>query len=114
MSHFSIIELWSKHLPLRLSPLWQVLYYEGMHGNHILFSPADVAEFENSTLPAALAYPIEKKTTAELYLRLIKAASYQDLTQWIDSLTKADRQLVYRLYQQWLQAVRARLIAGAH
>jgi len=114
MAQYSLTETWQKHLPLEIPPLWQVIYYEGIHGHHILFSPDDLKTFE-SYQQKGPGIPVRiNKQVSETGFRLLKSRSFRDMVELIDGLDQTGRRQIFRLYRNWLAEIQCRIKETAH
>lgn len=111
MTQFSLTEQWQKLIPIEIPPLWQVIYYEGIHGHHILFHPDDIREFSHEPSSGPRIAPAQKvkKELAETGFQLLKSRSFREMTHIIDSLEKSDRGQIFRLYKSWLSEIKCRI-----
>lgn len=113
MKEISITEHLAREHPLvQMPPLWGVIYYEGIHGNHILFSPHEVLAFEAFTL-------VEEDHQQGLWLEdagfaLSSHNSYRDMVDYLARLSFGQRQRVYQLYKSWLAHMSQYLKGQAH
>ena len=93
-----------------LPPLWQVLYNEGIRGNHLLFQKADVAAFEaDSTSIPALESESESVALQHIMVQLLACSELSTMANLIDSLSQDIKKGVYILYRQMLQSWTAHL-----
>jgi len=112
MSLFSVTEQWQKHMAIEIPPLWQVIYYEGIHGHHILFSPSDLSLFEN--FDSRKAGAIDQKEVSKIGYSLLRCRSFREMVSIIDQWEVGMRWHIFRLYQQWLKEIEKRIKASAH
>jgi hypothetical protein len=91
--------------PWHLPPLWQIIYNEGIHANHILFDRSDLLLFETSLAKNHLAMlsPEEAKLLEETFLDLISCHSVGLMRQTISGLDSESRVKIFQLYKHLLQ-----------
>ena len=91
--------------PSGLPPIWDVLYYEGIRGNHILFSQSDVKMFEASGKHQGSKETMwSPATLSDVVYDLLSQGSVSDMKIFISLQPKSIRAAVYRLYSRWLEA----------
>ena len=112
MSLFSVTDQWQKHMAIEIPPLWQVIYYEGIHGHHILFSPSDLSMFEN--FDARTIGQVDQKQVSKIGYSLLKCRSFREMVVIIDKWEVGIRWQIFRLYKQWLIDIEKRIKASAH
>ncbi|NRA44315.1 MAG: hypothetical protein HRU09_05080 [Oligoflexales bacterium] len=112
MSLFSVTDQWQKHMAIEIPPLWQVIYYEGIHGHHILFSPSDLTLFENPDFPSTAA--IDQKQVTKIGYSLLRCRSFREMVSIIDQWELGVRWQIFRLYKQWLKDIEKRIKSSAH
>lgn len=112
MSQFSVTHQWQKNLPVELPNLWKVLYYEGIHGHHILFSPEDVQRFESSSQNQLV--DVDLKYIYDVGIELLNCLTFREMVDIIDRLDLLQRQIIYRFYKDWLFEINLRLKSEAH
>lgn len=111
----SIIQPWFQGVKIDLPEHWKVIYYEGIHGHHILFKKDDIKIFENTSLDEIRG--LSKKeydTIEEIAMKLLCAPSYRDMVEQIDSLNLRLRYDLYRLYLKWLGSMKEKIRGAAN
>ena len=110
----SIIEeqFLSSNPSLGLPPAWQVIYQEGIRGNHILFSKDDVQAFRDS---AVLNDSIEESDAlADVAYEVMTAASFSAMTEIIDRCALGVRLSLFRIYQRCISLWSQHLKVSMH
>jgi hypothetical protein len=91
----------SSNPTLGLPPTWQVIYQEGIRGNHILFSKDDVSSFrENSDLVDFSDESEISEVVADAAYEVMTAASFPAMTEIIDQCDAEVRRGLFRIYQR--------------
>jgi hypothetical protein len=94
----------SSNPSLGLPPTWQVIYQEGIRGNHILFSKNDVSSFrENSDLLDLSQATENCEAIAEAAYEVMTAASFPAMTEIIDKCELEIRHGLFRVYQRCIR-----------
>jgi len=95
-----------------LPPLWQIIYNEGILGNHILFNDNDVRIFDNS--PQLFDTSItESESQLEAFQSVIVAivtrTNLSEMNKTIETLSSDLKKSVYIYYRRMLYAWRDHL-----
>ena len=87
-----------------LSPLFDVIYQEGVRGNHILFNPDDLQKWSvlRMKLPSAEA----KERASEEFRSLFLKSTYREMCDVIDDLSAESRYWFFRLYLRLIESLR--------
>jgi hypothetical protein len=87
----------------RLPPLWQVIYNEGIRGNHILFQRQDVLFFESQPLQLAeFEDSLQTDAMQRIVVQLIACPDLSSMADIIDSLSQDIKQSVYTVYKRMI------------
>ena len=90
-----------------LPPLWQVIYQEGIRGNHLIFSLNDIQKFEsNKELKSMSIADLYDDHLEESILRLLCCTDVSGLIQTIESHSDAQKAKLYFLYLHALRVSR--------
>ena len=101
MTDFSLFEVFQSLRPIKqIPPLWNVIYYEGIYGNHILFSNDEVLEFEKKEGPSVS----ESGWLENVGFEIFKLESVGEISKLLNQISKDQRMQVYCLYKQWLRS----------
>jgi hypothetical protein len=93
----------SSNIAAELPPTWQVIYQEGIRGNHILFAENDVQIFQNqmANLIEEGADKEEDKVVDSAY-QVMTAASFESMYEVISSVSIEIRMQLFFVYQRLL------------
>jgi hypothetical protein len=101
----------------KLPPLWQLIYNEGILGNHLLFKNSDVVLFDEQE-PAYDGSSLEEEKTMEAFQKtivsIISKSDLADMSQIIESLSEELKVAVYVYYKRMLKAWGAYLRISLH
>ncbi len=90
-----------------LPPLWEVLYQEGVRGNHLLFSKDDQRYFQSRDLyKSSTIADIYSDDLEEIILKLLCCCELSSLIQTVESHSKDTREKLYHLYLHTLNVSR--------
>jgi len=98
-----------------LPPTWQVIYQEGIRGNHILFSPADLERF--ALIPANhldFKDSADSLDTEEAAFRVMTAASYEEMSETIAAEEFEVRMQIFHIYQRLISVWSTYLKTNLH
>lgn len=86
-----------------LTPLWSMLYNEGIRGNHILFSKNDLKTFKEEKLDQnELKKLSESEKFEDTMYQILCCPDYRSMTKVIDSQEKQAKHLIYTFYMRTL------------
>ena len=105
-SDTSIISLYEH--PRFLSPIWRVIYQEGMRGHHLLFTEQKNSPRTRSTL--GLTYTKKELENAEnTSVKILQLNQLGPMKKAIDALNEKERLLLFRIYKTQLGTWQKRL-----
>ncbi|MCB9228360.1 MAG: hypothetical protein H6618_01990 [Deltaproteobacteria bacterium] len=117
MAQFSLTEEWAKLLCPDLPPLWQVLYFEAMHGNHILFYPDTPDSFSGEDLESDSTSGLPEDVNRRLVesgAGLLGAGTLGEMWDIVRKLDRREKAYLFRLYMNWLAELQLRIRNVAH
>ncbi len=101
----------------KLPPLWQLIYNEGIRGNHLLFKAVDANKFDDQE-PDYDGAELEDESKMERFQKIIVSiiskSDLADMSQIIESLSDDFKIAVYVYYKRMLKAWGAYLKLSLH
>lgn len=93
----------SSNIAAELPPTWQVIYNEGIRGNHILFAENDIQLFQNQVtdLSDEANQPAESEVV-DIAFRVMVASSFEEMYEVISSASLEIRMQLFVVYQRLL------------
>ena len=96
-----ISEIYQSHA---LPPLWEVVYQEGIRGNHFLFTQDDLRAFEDALCGQALiGEGFGSRGVEELVIPILESANLQEIRKILSSLTFDQKLDLFVLYKRALE-----------
>lgn len=93
-----------------LSPTFDVIYQESVRGNHILFNPQDIKSW--SHLGNGSPEPSRLERAGEVFAELFEQATYREMCELVDSLEEKTRYWLFRLYMNFIEALKVEVRAS--
>jgi len=96
-----IQEIYQSHA---LPPLWEVVYQEGIRGNHFIFGQEDLRAFEDALCGSAdIGQGFGTRGIEEMVIPILKSASLQDVRKILLSMSFEQKLDLYVLYRRALE-----------
>jgi hypothetical protein len=96
-----ISEIYQSHA---LPPLWEVVYQEGIRGNHFLFAQNDLRAFEDALCgQAIIGEGFGTRGVEELVIPILESANLQEIRKILSTLTFEQKLDLFVLYKRALE-----------
>ncbi len=94
-----------------LAPLWQVIYYEAIRSNHILFDAADLTQFVEDTAAQKKQYRSIKDdgSIERSFVQLLKCSNLTETRNYINQQPFAQRKQIFTMYLRYIDSLKANI-----